>query len=88
MQLPDLLSGIKTEALLSWYLLTSWGYEEDIIQLILDSTNDNYLQQDESALILALSGYLVDGISDEYFRNLIAKLPDNALKKTLKEWPN
>lgn len=87
-QLPDLLSGIKTEALLSWYLLTSWGYEEDIIQLILDSTNDNYLQQDESALILALSGYLVDGISDEYFRNLIAKLPDNALKKTLKEWPN
>lgn len=87
-QLPNLLSGLKIEALLSWYLLTSWGYEEELIQLILDSSHDNYLQQDESALVLALSGYLVDGISPEYFKSLIQKLPNNALRKTLQEWPN
>ncbi len=87
-ELPNLLSGLKIEALLNWYLLTSWGYQEDIIQLILDSANDNYLQQDESALVLALSGYLVDGIGHEYFRNVIEKLPNNALKTALKEWPN
>jgi HD-like signal output (HDOD) protein len=85
--LPNLMFGLKIEALLSWYLLTSWGYEEDIIQLILDSANDNYLHQDESALVLALSGYLVDGISHEYFMSLIDKLPNDALKKALKEWP-
>ncbi len=87
-ELPELLPGIKTEALLSWYLLTSWGYQEDIIQLILDASNENYLQQDESALVLALSGYLVDGISAEYFKSLIEKLPNKALKKVMQDWPH
>lgn len=68
--LPKDLPGVKAVDLLNWFILTCWGYDDSLIELILASSREDYLSQDEATLIMSLSEHLVRDYSQESFEEI------------------
>ena len=68
--LPTDQPGVKAVDLLNWFILTCWGYDESLIELILASSRDDYLSQDEATLIMSLSEHLVRDYSQQSFEDI------------------
>lgn len=101
--MPDALDGWKTTTILTWYLLTLWGYPSQFVQWQLESESHSINQSanhkanhkasaefsphSDEVLILALAEYISQGISREGMMQLAQQVAPGALRQCLLNWP-
>lgn len=85
--LPATMAGVRTSTVLNWFLLTLWGYQQELVQLLLRSDSADYLHHGDAVLALALAGHISQGASRDYLQQIAQMLPDGGLRQCLLHWP-
>jgi len=96
---PEAVDGWHTNTMLTWYLLTLWGYEPQFVQWQLQAdslsaeqkanhkVSAEFLQHGDEVLILALAEHISQGISRERLVQLAQQVIPGALRQCLLDWP-
>lgn len=85
--LPATMGGFRSTDLLGRYLLTLWGYPQALVQLLADSEKADYQHYGDPVLVLALAGFITQGVSADYLQQMAGLIHNESLKQCLLHWP-